>query len=241
MGALDEDVGTFLKLLFLNIWKSVWKSLSQQAQHRLEILSIVVAVLAIIGVIIRDLQSSQSGLREARRAFKGVVDEGSRGMRTICRRLAAPENPEMIPAVALLLLAAFGTWPYNFYILTRIIVCPTLIWLALLVHPRRKLLWEIPIAVFALIFNPIAPFHLAKATWGMLNILAAIAIVPAIYLRLKAGPKAQTPRTAVMQVESKSVAVLPTTSGRKYRYCGKCSVRVGASDSFCKRCGNTLQ
>lgn len=241
MGALDEDVGTFLKLLILNIWKSVWKNLGQQTQHRLEILSIVVAVLVFAGMIIRDLQSSQSGLREAWRAFKGVIDEGSRGMRMIWRRLAAPANPEIIPAVALLFLAAFGTWPYNFYILTRIIVCPTLIWLAFLIHPRRKLLWEIPVAVFALIFNPIAPFHLAKATWGILNILAAIVIIPAIYLRLKASPRAQTVRAAVMQVESKSVAVLPSSSGRKYRYCGKCSVRVGASDSFCRRCGNTLQ
>lgn len=237
MGELGEELGRVLKVLFLGIWKH----LSERTQHRLEVVGAVVLVLGLLNAITEDLRSSSSGLKGAWRRLKALTIKSWNGAKTRCRRLYAPANPEFIPAVILLSLAAFGTWPYNFYILARIIVCPTLIWLALLIHPKRKLFWEVPVVIFALIFNPIVRFHFAKDTWGVFNVLAALAIIPAIYLQLKAIPKPPIIQPEIKQIEATALRALTNSTVRKYKYCASCSVRVAQSDLFCKRCGNAVQ
>jgi hypothetical protein len=142
--------------------------------------------------------------------------------------------------VLLLLLAALGTWPYNFYVLTRIIVCATAVLIALLLHSRRMLWWEVPIVVIALLFNPVAPFHFTKDVWRLFNVLAALMIAPAIFVSLKQQPKlieSAGPPSTPATVSS----AIPASTSQKYRYCGNCSVRVGRADLFCKRCGSSLQ
>ena len=114
-----------MKVLFLGIWKH----LGERTQHRLEVVGAVVLVLGLLNAIREDFRSSSSGLKGAWRGLTALTIESRDGVKTRCRRLCAPVNPEFIPAVILLFLAAFGAWPYNFYILARIIVCPTLIWL----------------------------------------------------------------------------------------------------------------
>ena len=237
MGELGEELERVLKVLFLGIWKH----LSEKTQHRLELLGAVALMLGLLYALRKDLPSNSSVLRAAWRGLMALTVECWNGIKTLCRRLCAPANPEFIPAVILLLLAVFGTWPYNFYILTRIIVCPTLIWLTFLIHPKRKLFWEIPVVIFALIFNPIAPFHFAKDTWGMFNVLTAMVIIPAVYLHLKTIPESLILQPGTREVETTRRPALASSIARKYKYCGKCSVRVGRSDVFCKRCGNVLQ
>lgn len=185
MGELGDELRRVLKVLFLGIWKR----LSERTQHRLEVVGAVVLVLGLLIAIREDLRNSSSRLKGAWRGLKALTIESWNGAKARCCHLRTLANPEFIPAVIFLFLAAFATWPYNFYILTRIIVYPTLIWLALLIHPKRKLFWEIPVVIFALIFNPIARFHFAKETWGVFNVVAALAIIPAVYLHLKAIPK----------------------------------------------------
>jgi hypothetical protein len=237
MGELGEELGRVLKVFLINIWKH----LSERTQHTFEVVGGVVLVLGLLNAIRDDLRSSSSGLKGAWRGLKALNIEIWKGAKILCRRLCAPANPEFIPAVIILFLAVFGTWPYNFYILARIIVCPTLIWLALLIHPKRKLFWEIPVVIFALIFNPIVRFHFAKETWGVFNVLAALAIIPAVYLRLKAIPKPPIIQPEIRQIEATALSALANSPVRKYKYCGSCSVRVGQSDFFCKRCGNAVQ
>ena len=76
----------------------------------------------------------------------------------------------------LLLCAATGDWPYNFYIFLRIAVTGTLTVVLFRVYPRREIFWSVALGLIALIFNPIAPFHFSKDSWRLLNILAAITL-----------------------------------------------------------------
>ena len=119
MGELGEELGRLLKVLFVGIWQH----LSEKTQHRIEMLGLVVLALGLLNAVRGDLRSNSSGLKGAWRGLKALSVEGWNVVKALCRRLCSPANPEFLPAVILLLLVAFGTWPYNFYILTRIIVC----------------------------------------------------------------------------------------------------------------------
>lgn len=244
------ELGRELEILLRGIFLSIWRNLGEKTQHRIEVLGAAVLVLGLVNAIRQDLQSkanrqhlqsSQASLRVAGREAGKLVAGGWREIKTLCRPLLTPANPEFLPAVVFLLLAASTTWPYNFYVLTRIVVCPTLIWITFLIHKKQPAIWEILVVFFALIFNPIAPFHFARETWALLNILAVITIVPAIYLHLKTGSEALAIKLETRQIEA---ALPPTTlaksNPRSYKYCDRCSVRIGKSDSFCKHCGNTL-
>ena len=96
-------------------------------------------------------------------------------------------RPHLIPALiaALLLLAALADWPYGYYQLLRLVVCGTGAYVAWVLY-HSKYPWATWLFVFiAILFNPLAPIHLSRATWqpvdlacAMLFLLAAIVAKP---------------------------------------------------------------
>lgn len=93
-------------------------------------------------------------------------------------------RPHTIPCAigAVVVGLAVGDWPYGVYVLTRWVVCSAAVFV-LVVAARSKQWWAAWVyGVVALLFNPVLPFHLNKATWQPLDITAALAMVLAIVL-----------------------------------------------------------
>lgn len=73
-----------------------------------------------------------------------------------------------------LLLLALVSWPYAYYQMLRIIVCAAAGYLAYGEYQRiGRGVWAVILAVVALTFNPIAPLHMKREIWAILNIGAA--------------------------------------------------------------------
>jgi len=250
MGEIREEIGLFLKVFLVNLWKHLDTSTRQGI---LVMIITTMAALFLIAVarwmlieITRDGPSVNPPVAHetsevTTHEFKVPVDV-SQLPRASSQRFTANMGPVLVamltgiirsvvrlnllivPAILFLLLAAFGSWPYNFYILTRVVVCLTSVWFAIQLHSKRRLLWEVAVIAIALIFNPVTPFHLDKHTWRILNILGAIVLAPALFFFATKKPVASTDEAAL----------------RDQNYCTHCGSRLEASDSFCGRCGVAL-
>lgn len=97
-------------------------------------------------------------------------------------------RPQTIPsliAIGFLLLAGLD-WPYGYYTLLRLVVCAAACWIAFVSFKSessfRWVGW--PFALIALLFNPIAPVHLDREVWGVIDLVVAavfgIAIWPSL-------------------------------------------------------------
>lgn len=94
-------------------------------------------------------------------------------------------RPHLIPAAiaALMLLAALGDWPYGYYQLLRFVVCGAAAYVAWLSY-HSKYPWTVWVFGFvAILFNPLAPVHLSRATWGLLDLVCAALFVLAAATR----------------------------------------------------------
>jgi hypothetical protein len=81
---------------------------------------------------------------------------------------------------AALLLLALANWQYAFYSLLR--VCTTLAafevcWLA---YGQKRPSWLIPFGAIVILWNPLAPIHLPRVTWSVLDVAAAILFVVSV-------------------------------------------------------------
>jgi hypothetical protein len=94
-----------------------------------------------------------------------------------------------LTTAALLVIATFDL-PYGYYTILRIVVCG----FAALVFfhtweddtPARK--WPLTFVGLAILFNPLVPVHLDRATWFYLDIGAAILIVTHL-MTVRVGPQ----------------------------------------------------
>jgi len=78
---------------------------------------------------------------------------------------------------------AVARHPYDFYVLTRWVVCMTCLW-GLVLCRRRP--WPSPAPAYALVavvFNPLLPFHFARSTWHTLDIAAGIVLLATLAFR----------------------------------------------------------
>ncbi len=80
---------------------------------------------------------------------------------------------------SILLLVATARLPYGYYTLTRIVVCGTAAWIAIVGWKDSQVsrLWATAFLLIALLFNPIVPIHLKRGTWFYLDILIAIVFI----------------------------------------------------------------
>lgn len=73
-----------------------------------------------------------------------------------------------------MLLLALGSWEYSFYQLLRVVVCGVSIFLAWHLFDTKQTGWAWVFVVTGILFNPIAPIHLARETWQVIDFIAAI-------------------------------------------------------------------
>jgi hypothetical protein len=74
-----------------------------------------------------------------------------------------------------MLVLAVGRWPYNYYILLRLIVFAAGLLLAWLIYQRVKsfTIWTGLFLIIAIVFNPIVPLHITRGVWSILNLAGA--------------------------------------------------------------------
>lgn len=97
-----------------------------------------------------------------------------------------PQIVWVVPAC--LLLIAIWRLPYGYYTLTRIVTCGVAVLIAVASVPERPVvqIWSFPLLAIAVLFNPLVPIHLNRATWFYFDLgAAAIFILHLVFVRLK--------------------------------------------------------
>ncbi len=79
----------------------------------------------------------------------------------------------VIAVVTLLLAIPSGIWPYGYYILLRWVVTGTALFILWTAYELKKTSWLWIMGIIALLFNPIAPIHLDKETWVVIDLIVA--------------------------------------------------------------------
>jgi hypothetical protein len=74
-----------------------------------------------------------------------------------------------------MLAAAIGRWPYEYYMILRVMVFAAGLLAAALIYQRSKqvTIWVGLFVIMAIVFNPIIPVHLRRGVWSILNVLGA--------------------------------------------------------------------
>ncbi len=92
------------------------------------------------------------------------------------------KNIASIIAIGMLLLAVpSGVWPYGYYILLRWVVAGTALFVLWTAYELKKIAWLWIMGITALLFNPIAPIHLDKDTWVVLDFIVAGIFLASIF------------------------------------------------------------
>jgi len=92
----------------------------------------------------------------------------------------------IVPAI--LLVIATAKLPYGYYTFTRIVTCGIAAWIAFVGFQEAPAIkaWSVALALIAVLFNPILPIHLDRATWFYLDIGAAgVFVAHLIFVRQK--------------------------------------------------------
>jgi len=85
-----------------------------------------------------------------------------------------------------LLIWALESHPYNYYKLLRWVVCGVTAYITFLSIKQERYFWAILTGIFALLFNPLIPFHLDRDVWQIIDLIAAGEIITTIFfIRLK--------------------------------------------------------
>src|SRR5262249_11765146 len=88
----------------------------------------------------------------------------------------------------IILVIAIARLPYGYYTFTRIVTCAVATLIAILAYQERRSLdlWCILFAMVAVLFNPLIPIHLSRATWFYLDLgAAAVFTAHLIFVRQK--------------------------------------------------------
>jgi hypothetical protein len=78
---------------------------------------------------------------------------------------------------AILLVVALGDHPYDYYVLLRFLVCGVCGYGAYYAFRKKEEVWTWTFAIIALLFNPIIPIHLARGTWAIIDLAAAVVLL----------------------------------------------------------------
>lgn len=76
-------------------------------------------------------------------------------------------------AAILMLLWALADNPYAYYQILRWVVCGVMAYSAFLAFEAKKDKWTWIFGITAVLFNPIAPIHLEREVWSVIDITAA--------------------------------------------------------------------
>ena len=78
-----------------------------------------------------------------------------------------------VASIIFLMLAVFAQWPYFLYVLLRLVVCVSAVYLAVQAHELRKTAWVWVMAAAAVLFNPVIPVRMARSDWQVVDFLGA--------------------------------------------------------------------
>lgn len=95
------------------------------------------------------------------------------------RKAVGPEFRLAALACAAALALAPIHWPYGYYQFLRLAVTALAIWLAIAASRQQSTTWTILGVGLALLYNPIIPVYLNRATWLPINLVAAVLFVAA--------------------------------------------------------------
>ena len=88
-----------------------------------------------------------------------------------------------------MLLGAVARWPYGYYQILRWATCAAAVYVAYNAYQWRKL-WAVYLfGVVAVLFNPLAPIHLSRGTWQVVDPAAALAFLVAAVVLFKPVPE----------------------------------------------------
>ncbi|HUU44490.1 MAG TPA: DUF6804 family protein [Acidobacteriota bacterium] len=86
---------------------------------------------------------------------------------------------------AALLFWALADHAYGYYILLQWIVCGVSVWGVFIFMGRGKPVWIVALAVIAILFNPVVPVHLFRATWAPIDIVAGLVLLASGFAALR--------------------------------------------------------
>ena len=92
-------------------------------------------------------------------------------------------RPHLVPCLiaAAMAFTAIADLPYGYYMLMRLVVCATAVYVIVIAAKSRQM-WAVWLyAILGLLFNPLMPVHLTKGIWQPLDFLAATALVIAAF------------------------------------------------------------
>jgi hypothetical protein len=81
---------------------------------------------------------------------------------------------------AVLLFAALGRHPYDYYTLLRWIACGVAAFTAFQAAQIKKIGWLWIFVIVAIVLNPITPLHLKRETWAIVDAAAAVLLLVSI-------------------------------------------------------------
>jgi hypothetical protein len=87
----------------------------------------------------------------------------------------------IVPAI--LLAIAVSRLPYGYYTFVRIVTCGAAALIAFVAFKERapNQFWTAPLALMALLFNPLIPIHLDRATWFYLDLGASVVFIAHLF------------------------------------------------------------
>jgi hypothetical protein len=100
--------------------------------------------------------------------------------------------PQLI--TCLLLLAAMGDNPPEFYKLLRWVVCGSFAYMAYHAHAQGKTPWAWICSAVAVVYNPLLPFYLGREAWLLVNQATIAAAVTSVFFLSSSVPQTGPPR-----------------------------------------------
>ena len=82
-------------------------------------------------------------------------------------------------SVLLLLGAVLDDWPHDYYTLLRFVVFATALYLGFIAYREQRDGWIAMLGIVALLFNPVAPVRLQRATWQLVDVAVALVFAAA--------------------------------------------------------------
>lgn len=87
------------------------------------------------------------------------------------------------------LFGALARHRYDYYTLLRWIVCGVAAIAAFRAAAVNKSGWVWPLAIVALVFNPVVPVHLTRETWAFIDVGAALLLAASVVLNGRQPPQ----------------------------------------------------
>ncbi len=102
------------------------------------------------------------------------------------------ERPHLVPNVlaVLMLIGAFGGHPYSYFELLRWAVTGAAAVTCFVAFRTGRVESALLFAALAVVFNPFLPLYLARSTWLIVDVVAALLLGVGLLLSLEPKPEA---------------------------------------------------